>query len=91
MFYGWRDREQITDIFEETIGARLNMNYIQPGGVMFDIHPNFVKRTKEFLKYFKPKLEEYDDLLSGNVIFQERIRNVGITGFSLGMNVETIK
>ena len=76
--YGFRDREKITDIFEETIGARLNMNYIQPGGVMFDIHPNFVKRTKETLKYFKPKLEEYEELLGGNVIVQERTRNVGI-------------
>lgn len=76
--YGFRDREKITDIFEETIGARLNMNYIQPGGIMFDIHPNFVKRTKEVLKYFKPKLEEYEELLSGNVIVQERTRNIGI-------------
>ena len=76
--YGFRDREMITDIFEETMGARLNMNYIQPGGIMFDIHPNFVKRTKEVLKYFKPKLREYEELLSDNVIVQERIRNVGI-------------
>ncbi|MFC2074814.1 NADH-quinone oxidoreductase subunit D [Bdellovibrionota bacterium] len=76
--YGMRDREQICDILEETIGGRLLMNYIQPGGVMFDIHPNFVKRTKEFLKYFRPKLDEYETLLSGNPIFQERCRNVGI-------------
>ncbi|HAR43162.1 MAG TPA: NADH-quinone oxidoreductase subunit D [Bdellovibrionales bacterium] len=86
--YGFRDREIITDIFEETIGARLTMNYIQPGGLMFDIHPNFQKRVKDFLKYFKPKLEEYETLLSGNVILQERVRNVGImdakTAISIG-------
>jgi NADH-quinone oxidoreductase subunit D/NADH-quinone oxidoreductase subunit C/D len=59
-FYGFRDREMINDIFEETCGARLTMNYNIPGGLMFDIHPNFVKRTKEFIAHFKTKLPEYD-------------------------------
>lgn len=75
--YGFRDREQIIDIFEETCGARLTMNYNVPGGVMFDIHPNFQKRTKDFLKYFKEKLPEYDELLTGNVIFTERTKDIG--------------
>ena len=76
-FYGLRDREQICDIFEKTIGARLTMNYIQPGGVMYDIHPDFVKDVKAFLAYFKPKMAEYDALLSENVIIQERLRGIG--------------
>ena len=77
-FYGFRDRETITDIIEETTGARLTMNYIQPGGLMFDIHPNFQRRVTEFIKYFKPKLEEYEVLLSDNIILQERLRNIGV-------------
>jgi len=76
--YGFRDREIITDIFEETVGARLTMNYIQPGGVMFDIHPNFQRRVKDFLTYFKPKLKEYETLFSENVITQQRLRGVGL-------------
>ena len=75
--YGFRDREMITDIFEETCGARLTMNYNVPGGLMFDIHPNFQKRTKDFITYFKKKLPEYDELLSGNVIFLERTKGIG--------------
>lgn len=75
--YGFRDREMITDIFEETCGARLTMNYNVPGGVMFDIHPNFQKRTKDFLTYFKKKLPEYDELLTGNIIFEERTKGIG--------------
>jgi NADH-quinone oxidoreductase subunit D/NADH-quinone oxidoreductase subunit C/D len=77
-FYGLRDRERILDIFEETCGARLTLNYSIPGGVMFDIHPNFQKRVHDFLKYFKKVLPEYDQLLTGNVIFQERTRGIGI-------------
>ncbi len=77
-FYGFRDRELINDIFEETCGARLTMNYNIPGGLMFDIHPNFVQRTKDFVKHFKTKLPEYDQLLTGNVIFQKRMKGVGL-------------
>ena len=77
-FYGFRDRELINDIFEETCGARLTMNYNIPGGLMYDIHPNFVKRTKEFIAHFKTKLPEYDLLLSNNVIFRKRMEGIGI-------------
>ena len=77
-FYGFRDREMINDIFEETCGARLTMNYSIPGGLMQDIHPNFVKRVKEFIPYFRSKLPEYDKLLTGNIIFQKRTKGVGI-------------
>ncbi len=77
-FYAFRDREMINDIFEETCGARLTMNYNIPGGLMFDIHSNFIKRTKEFIAHFKTKLPEYDKLLTGNVIFQKRTKGIGV-------------
>lgn len=77
-FYGFRDREMINDIFEETCGARLTMNYNVPGGLMQDIHPNFVKRVKDFIAHFRTKLPEYDRLLTGNIIFQKRTKGVGI-------------
>lgn len=77
-FYAFRDREMINDIFEETCGARLTMNYNIPGGLMFDIHPNFVNRTKEFITHFRKKLPEYDKLLTGNVIFQKRTKGIGV-------------
>jgi NADH-quinone oxidoreductase subunit D len=76
-FYGLRDREHILDIFEETCGARMTVNYNCPGGLMFDIHPNFQKRVKDFLKEFKKKLPEYDELLTGNVIFHQRTDDIG--------------
>ena len=77
-FYGLRDREKILDIFEETCGGRMIVSYNTPGGLMYDIHPNFQKRVKDFVKYFKKILPEYDQLLTGNVIFHERTKGVGI-------------
>jgi len=77
-FYGLRDREKILDIFEETCGGRMIVSYNCPGGLMYDIHPNFQKRVKDFIKYFRKILPEYDDLLTGNVIFHERSKKIGI-------------
>ena len=42
-FYAFREREFIMEIMEETCGARLTQNFMVPGGVMYDIHPNFQK------------------------------------------------
>jgi NADH-quinone oxidoreductase subunit D len=76
-FYGLRDREKVLDIFEESTGSRMIQSYYTPGGLMQDIHPNFQKRVKEFIKYFRKILPEYDQLLTGNVIMQERSKGVG--------------
>ncbi len=76
-FYGLRDREKVLDIFEETCGSRMIVSYNCPGGVMYDLHPNFQKRVKDFIKYFRNKLPEYDQLLSGNIIFKERTKGIG--------------
>jgi len=76
-FYGLRDREKILDIFEETCGGRMIVSYNCPGGLMYDIHPNFQKRVKEFIKYFRKTLPEYDQLLTGNVIFRQRTEGIG--------------
>ncbi len=76
-FYGLRDREKILDIFEETCGSRMIVSYNCPGGLMYDIHPNFQKRVKDFIKYFRKTLPEYDQLLTGNVIFHERSKGIG--------------
>ena len=77
-FHAFRERETINDIMEETCGARLTMNYIVPGGVMYDLHPDFQKKTKEFIQLYKRKIHEYDELVTGNVIFQNRMKGVGM-------------
>ncbi len=76
-FHAFREREVINEIMEETCGARLTMNYMVPGGVMADIHPNFQRRVKDFITLYKKKIHEYDELITGNIIFQNRMKNVG--------------
>lgn len=77
-FYGFRDREKILDMFEETCGGRLIMNYNTIGGVQADIHPNLVKRIKEFIPYMRDIIHEYHDIFTGNIIAQQRMKGVGV-------------
>ena len=77
-FLAFREREMINEIMEETCGARLTMNYMVPGGVMFDLHPDFRQKVKAFLNHFKAKLPEYDELVTGNIIFQNRMKGIGM-------------
>lgn len=77
-FYAFREREMITEIMEDTCGARLTMNYVVPGGVMYDLHPDFQRKVKAFVKQFKEKVVEYEDLITNNVIFRSRTEGVGV-------------
>ncbi len=77
-FLSFRERETITDIMEDTCGARLTMNYIVPGGVMADLHPDFQRKVKAFIKLFREKADQYNELVTGNIIFQSRMKNVGV-------------
>jgi NADH-quinone oxidoreductase subunit D/NADH-quinone oxidoreductase subunit C/D len=77
-FHAFRERESINEIMEETCGARLTMNYIVPGGLMQDIHPNFQKRVKHFIQLYKSKVSEYNEMVTGNIIFQNRMKGVGV-------------
>jgi NADH-quinone oxidoreductase subunit D/NADH-quinone oxidoreductase subunit C/D len=81
--YGFRDREKINDIFEKTCGARITMNYIRIGGVAEEPEADFEKDTRAFVEYFKPLVEEYERLLSGNIIIQARTQGVGLLSAEL--------
>lgn len=76
--YMFRDRERILDLFEITCGARLLYNYMWIGGLSHDLPPGFIDKAKDFCQYFRPKIKEYNDLLSYNEIFVKRTANVGI-------------
>lgn len=76
-FYGFREREMVLDIFEKTCGARMSMNYNVIGGVIADLHPDFVKDVKELIRIMPERLKEYHTVFSGNIIAQNRLKNVG--------------
>lgn len=78
LFYTLRVREQVLDIMEKTCGARMTFNYDCLGGVMADLHPDFVKDVKALLEVLPKNVAEYNKLFTGNVIAHNRLKNVGV-------------
>lgn len=78
LFYTLRVREQILDIMEKTCGARMTFNYDCIGGVMQDLHPDFVKDVHALLDVLPENIKEYNKIFTGNVIARNRMENVGV-------------
>jgi NADH-quinone oxidoreductase subunit C/D len=78
LFYTLRVREQILDIMEKTCGARMTFNYYCVGGVMQDLHPDFVKDVKDLLAVLPDNIKEYNKIFTGNVIAKNRMEGVGV-------------
>ncbi len=76
--YGFREREDILDLFEMTCGQRLTYNYIRVGGVAKDIPPEFIPKCKEFLDKFDAKVDDYERVLTENPIFIVRNKDIGV-------------
>jgi NADH-quinone oxidoreductase subunit D len=84
--YAFREREMILDLFEEVCGARLTYSYVTIGGVHDDLPEGWVERCKQFLDYFKPRIDEYHTLLTNNAIFIQRTANIGVCPKELALS-----
>lgn len=88
--FAFRDREMIINLFNELSGARLTYNYMRVGGVKWDAPEGWMDKVRDFVPYMKKKVEEYDNLVSGNEIFLARIKGIGQydaeTAINLGLS-----
>ncbi|MGA9162214.1 MAG: NADH-quinone oxidoreductase subunit D [Actinomycetota bacterium] len=76
MLYGFREREQILDIFEAATGLRMNHAYVRIGGVVMDLPEGGMQQIEEFLQMMPGRIDEYERLLTENPIWLQR--NVGV-------------
>jgi len=77
MIYGFREREMILAFFEKTTGLRMNHNYIRPGGVAADLPDGWEDDIAVICETILQRTYEYDELLTGQPIFRERMEGVG--------------
>lgn len=75
--YGFREREQILDIFEMVSGARMMTSYFRVGGLSHDLPAGFLPAVKALLDIMPSKIDEYESLLTNNLIWQERTMGIG--------------
>lgn len=78
MIYGWREREEVLRFFQKVTGLRMNHNYIRPGGVAADLPDGWRQDIARLLEMIPPRLDEYDTLMTGQPIWQERLQGVGV-------------
>lgn len=78
LFYIFREREMIYDLWEAATGMRtINNNYFRIGGVAADLPYGWVDKCQEFCDYMIPKIDEYERLINDNPIFRRRVENIG--------------
>ncbi|HWO78091.1 MAG TPA: NADH-quinone oxidoreductase subunit D [Bacillus sp. (in: firmicutes)] len=75
--YAFREREMIINLLNELSGGRLTFNYMRVGGVKWDAPPGWIEKVRDFVPYMREQLKGYHQLVTGNEIFQNRIKGVG--------------
>ncbi len=77
MTFGFREREEILDVFEMITGLRMNHAYIRPGGLSQDLPRGAVDRVRNLLTLLPKRMADMENLLVGNKIWMERTSGVG--------------
>jgi NADH-quinone oxidoreductase subunit D len=75
--YCFREREEILKIFEFVAGQRMMTSYIRIGGLALDLPAGWRQRVEKFLKMMPGRIDEYEELLTGNRIWIGRTKDVG--------------
>lgn len=75
--YGFREREQILDMFELVSGARMMTSYFRVGGLAYDLPAEFPATVNAFLNIMPGRIDEYENLLTGNPLWLARTIGVG--------------
>lgn len=76
--YAFYQREVLYDIFETLCGARFTNSYTRVGGLMYDMTPLVIEKTRAFVKNFHKTLDDMERLLNRNRIFIDRTKGVGV-------------
>src|ERR1700678_1330706 len=76
--YCFREREEILRMFEMVSGQRMMTSYFRVGGIALEPPLGFFERVREFAGRFPDKVDEYENLLTGNPIWMMRTKGVAV-------------
>jgi len=76
--YCFREREHIMNFYEKLSGARMTSNYFRVGGLSADLPDGIEQEIRQFIDDMPRHIETYEGLLTGNIIWQKRIKGNGI-------------
>lgn len=76
--YCFAFREKILDLFEEVSGQRMMHGYMRVGGLQWDLPEGFEQRVSALIEELPGRLDEYERLLTDNLIWRERLEGVAV-------------
>jgi NADH-quinone oxidoreductase subunit D len=74
--YCFREREEVLKMFEMVSGQRMMTSYFRIGGIALEPPLGFFERVRDFVGRFPEKVDEYENLLTGNPIWMMRTKGV---------------
>ncbi|MGH3586157.1 MAG: NADH-quinone oxidoreductase subunit D [Pseudonocardia sp.] len=77
MTAGFREREEVLHLLEFLTGLRMNHAFVRPGGLAQDLPDGWEERIADFIKIMWKRLPDYDNLLTGQPIWRQRLEGVG--------------
>ncbi len=93
--YCMREREDILRIFEMVSGQRMMTSYFRPGGLALDVPKGFFQKVKQFADRFPERVDQYENLLTKNPIWEMRTKGVAHLsaedGLALGASGPTLR
>jgi NADH-quinone oxidoreductase subunit D len=75
--YCFREREDILRIFESVAGQRMMTSYFRIGGVSLEPPLDFYQKVQDLLKIMPDRIQQYENLLTGNPIWIGRLKGIG--------------
>jgi NADH-quinone oxidoreductase subunit D len=78
LFYMFREREDTLNILEKYCGARLTTHAFRIGGLQYDTYDGFEQDILKFCDIFPSKVDEYEELLTNNRMWVDRLTNIGV-------------
>ena len=78
MLWAFEEREKLMEFYERVSGARLHAAYIRPGGVSQDLPLGLLDDIYIFAEQFSTRVDEMEELLTGNRIWRQRLVDIGV-------------
>lgn len=85
--WGFEEREKLMEFYERVSGARMHSNYITPGGVNEDLPIGLLDDIYQFIIQFSSRIDEFEELLTQNRIWKQRLVSVGIVPYYTALNL----
>jgi len=84
--WAFEEREKLMEFYERVSGARMHAAFIRPGGVAHNISSSLLYDILSFINKFKYRVNEIEDMLNSNRIWNERLRDIGIIDKETALN-----